>query len=347
VGLAYASAGLRIPRVAWCSSPVELVKLVQRTLEWDHRAPIGRNIRTQLFDRVERRMLAAARRAAGGRQIEEWRATSAKDVRYGIARRLRGYIEEEMQARAERPLRRLLNVLLHRGSDAAGEALSTGGFGPPDYSDLAVCEVFQEVTEAYAFQGLSLLAANVGWAVPYENICWLSERPVVVQTDARTRLHNGDGPALRYADGWSVFDWKGTRVPRWMIDEKTRITPAAINSEPSPRVRRCMIEILTPEKYVAMGEPARVAEDETGVLWRKWWPGDSWAAVEVVNGTSELDGTRKRYFLQVPGDMRSASSCCLDVRDDQQRVCTAQRANVSRSGDTMSLGVGVRIDVRR
>ena len=30
------------------------------------------------------------------------------------------------------------------------------------------------------------------------------------------------------------------------------------------------------------------------------------AAVEIVNGTPEEDGTFKRYFLQVPANMRSA-----------------------------------------
>ena len=31
----------------------------------------------------------------------------------------------------------------------------------------------------------------------------------------------------------------------------------------------------------------------------------SWTAVEVVNGTAEADGSRKRYFLRVPSAMRT------------------------------------------
>jgi len=48
------------------------------------------------------------------------------------------------------------------------------------------------------------------------------------------------------------------------------------------------------------------AQDETGVLWRQRWRWEAWAAVEVINGTPEVDGTRKRYFLQVPANMRTA-----------------------------------------
>jgi hypothetical protein len=45
----------------------------------------------------------------------------------------------------------------------------------------------------------------------------------------------------------------------------------------------------------------RVAEDETGVLWRA--VGDAWAAVEVVNGTPQPDGLREHHFLQVPANL--------------------------------------------
>jgi hypothetical protein len=68
-----------------------------------------------------------------------------------------------------------------------------------------------------------------------------------------------------------------------------------------------MIEIMTPQRYVAQGGAARVAEDETGILWRKaWLASDAWAAVEVINATPEPDGTRQHFFLQVPATMRTA-----------------------------------------
>ena len=51
----------------------------------------------------------------------------------------------------------------------------------------------------------------------------------------------------------------------------------------------------------------RFADDRAGTLWRKqwgdWW--NAWAAVEVVNGTPEPDGTMKHYFLQVPPEIRT------------------------------------------
>jgi len=72
-----------------------------------------------------------------------------------------------------------------------------------------------------------------------------------------------------------------------------------------------MIEIMTPERFIKSGGAARVAKDETGILWGKRWTHrgvtiGSWSAVEVVNGTTEVDGSRKRYFLRVPSRMGTA-----------------------------------------
>ena len=137
-------------------------------------------------------------------------------------------------------------------------------------------------------------------------MCWLAERPQVVRQDARGRLHCADGPAVGYPDGWSAYAWKGVLVPSWIIERPELVTVRAIASAQDPQIRRCMIDVLTPERFIAGGGAYRVAQDETGVLWRQRWRWEAWAAVEVVNGTPEPDGTCKRYFLQVPANMRSA-----------------------------------------
>jgi hypothetical protein len=78
-----------------------------------------------------------------------------------------------------------------------------------------------------------------------------------------------------------------------------------IDTAPNPLLRRCMIDIMTPQRFVEAGGAYSVAADEDGKLWRRSWRWDTWAAVEVVNGTPEPDGTYKHYFLQVPVTMTS------------------------------------------
>ena len=181
--------------------------------------------------------------------------------------------------------------------------------GPHDLASLGVYEYlhdalgWQEPTQP--LRGLWKIAKSAGWIVPHEQICWISERPTVLRTDARARLHCPDGPALRYADGWCAYAWKGVQVPAWMIEHPEWITPAAVADTFDPVRRNCMIEIMTPERFVGTGVVAQVSKDETGILWRKFWSFrgvtvGSWTAVEVVNGTAEADGSRKRYFLASP-----------------------------------------------
>ena len=66
-----------------------------------------------------------------------------------------------------------------------------------------------------------------------------------------------------------------------------------------------MIEIMTPQRYVALGGAVRIAEDETGILWRKsWLASDAWAAVEVINATPEPDGTQSISSFRSPPTCR-------------------------------------------
>ncbi len=186
-----------------------------------------------------------------------------------------------------------------------------GACNRQDLAWLSWYEYFSHVCglrhEREALSGLTAIASGVDWFIPYKSICWVSERPVLSCSDTKGRLHNATGPALRYRDGWSIYAWKSIEVPRRFIEEPHTITLAEIDAATDFQLRRCMIERLTPERYIAMGGAIRLCEDEAGVLWRRTWPdGDAWAAVEVENGTPEPDGQAKRYFLQVPPQMPTA-----------------------------------------
>jgi hypothetical protein len=184
--------------------------------------------------------------------------------------------------------------------------------------DLASLGVYEYLHDALAWRGPVeplrgpwQIAKSAGWVLPYEQVCWICERPTQLRTDAKGRLHCADGPALRYPDGWSVFAWKGVPVSRRMIEHPEWITPWQIAGENDPVLRNCMIDIMTPERFIRSGGANRVSQDETGVLWRRLWGFrgvtiGSWTAVEVENATPEADGTRRHYWLRVPSRMRTA-----------------------------------------
>ena len=54
---------------------------------------------------------------------------------------------------------------------------------------------------------------------------------VVLETDPQNRLRSRTGPALAFPDGWSLYAWKGIRVPERIIREADRLTADDISRQ--------------------------------------------------------------------------------------------------------------------
>lgn len=310
VRLAYRGAGLEPPaRVVWCDSPIVLAERARCPTQAD-----GVNVRPALIDRLRRQVFARLRKRLSRKLLKQIEAAvnpadalvtaSAEMVAHAIGDDIASLFA---RWRRSEPLswRSVRQALLGR----VGFRYDAAGAG--DLSWLSTCDYLRRVLglreETEPLAGLSLVAANAGWLQPHAQTCFLSERPELMHGDASDRLHDDKGPALGFRDGWSTFAWRGVQVPSWMIERPDSITLSAIDRQENVQIRRCMIEIMTPERYVTSGGAVRVAEDETGILWRRiWLPADAWAVVEVVNATPEPDGTRKHFFLQVPPHLRTA-----------------------------------------
>lgn len=310
VRLAYRAAALAPPaRLVWCESPVALSRLTRRISPAD-----GRSVTSALIDRLHGQVASAVARRIDKRV----RAVVADAVNPPDALTESAANAVQLATAQEIPsLLERIRRLKWTWASAPHALFARPAFryraaaGQHELCWLATYGYFREVLglrdETAPLTGLWQLAASLGWIQPHERTCWLVERPNLLQGDARGRLHNASGPALRFPDGWAVWAWKGVEVPSWIIEQPEGITLATIDSEINVQVRRCMIEIMTPQRYVALGGAVRVTEDETGILWRKaWLASDAWAAVEVINATPEPDGTRKHFFLQVPAHMRTA-----------------------------------------
>ena len=311
VGLAYRLAGLPPPeRIVWCGGPIHLSML---WLEAVKKNRCGANVRNRLVTQP----LEAAGRAIGGNRRFDWR-TGVDPARLAARDPLGIEVNDAVLSAAESFRPGFWSQLWHNTVRQWARStpfdrhpsFTLAGMSQHDTGWIAHYQFLHDVCgyerETANLAGLWQVAANMGWMVPHERVCWLSERHDRLKGDIQGRLHCGDGPALHYGDGWMVHAWKGVHVPAWIIRERARITPTEIAKQKDRVIRRCMIDIMTPEKYIATGDPIAMSHDETGILWKKRWHLDMWAAVEVINGTPELDGSLKHYFLQVPADVTSA-----------------------------------------
>jgi hypothetical protein len=163
--------------------------------------------------------------------------------------------------------------------------------------------------------GVWELAQSAGWALPHRSICWVSERPGTLVRDDRGRLHSLAGPACTYPDGWEIHAVRGVCVPAYVVERPAEISIERIDGEDNVEVRRVMIEryrlgeeMSGAAAWIRDAGGERLDHDETcGTLWRRNVPDDEpIVMVEVVNSTPEPDGSRKRYWLRVPSDMRTA-----------------------------------------
>lgn len=82
------------------------------------------------------------------------------------------------------------------------------------------------------------------WWVPFNHVCFVSERPLEVHWDDRQRLHREDGPALVYEDNFCVCSWHGTTIPNEWVMEPGALTPEIAMKWENVEERRCACEIL-------------------------------------------------------------------------------------------------------
>jgi hypothetical protein len=310
---AYDVAGLPPPqRFVWCTNPVALARTIDALLVED---TAGASVKSSVYDSALRRagkqIDAVASRAA---RAEVWRILSDTPMR-AASRAVSDAVEEAASHPLPNPFARLKRWI---AEVVAGRRLRTPPvrfadrtFSTHDRSPAGIYRGFHDVcgltTQTRHLQALWQALDTAGWIAPYERICILSARPSLLRFDPQTRLHAADGPALAFPDGWGIHAWKGVVLPAWMIRGERPITVEMIERQRDPVLRRCMIDILTPARFIRDANAVRVSSDETGTLWMKSWPDwDRWAAVEVVNGTPEPDGTFKRYILQVPSTVRTA-----------------------------------------
>jgi hypothetical protein len=325
VRLAYTAAGLPPPnRIVWCGGPLEIVRHLRESSALDNP---GRNVKVEVFDRVRTQVGTLAEIfwkeiiIAAGESPHRQNVGAAVDgheqakaVAAAVNRLVHSAVFDDLSRISVR-LRQAFSRLRGQSRLLPYWDFDEVAVGSHQLAALDVYEYLHDVLDCREqtqdLRGLWMIARSAGWLVPHAQVCWISERPNRLHTDVRGRLHCHDGPAISYPDGWCAHAWKGVQVPAWVIEHPETITLWSIANTFDPVVRNCMIEIMTPERFVRAGGASRVCEDETGVLWRKLWGHrgvtiGSWTAVEVVNGTPEQDGSRKHYFLRVPSRMRSA-----------------------------------------
>lgn len=83
-----------------------------------------------------------------------------------------------------------------------------------------------------------------------DNRVYVSLRPIELHMDEQRRLHNPDGPAVLYADGWAIYAMNGVHLDEQIIMHPETQTIDQIRKEQNEEVKRIRIERYGWEKFL-------------------------------------------------------------------------------------------------
>jgi len=137
---------------------------------------------------------------------------------------LRGQLEDQFGYQLWRQLWRQLRGQLR------GRINSTSLYGAHDLFWIAFYKFCENIGVKYTKEQSRSLDINYRiseqceWWWPYEGICFVSEKPTQVKWDGNV-LHNETGPAVLYEDGYAIYSWRGTNIPKEWIKNPETLTP--------------------------------------------------------------------------------------------------------------------------
>ena len=169
-------------------------------------------------------------------------------------------------------------------------------------------------------------ANDAGWWWPWDRFCVVSERmsirPVGEQVApagwGSHRLHNPDGPAAQWHDGWSIYALHGVRVPEWVITEKDQpgFAKRALELGNSEQRRVAMEQVgwdvavkdLGMVRLDACPDPGNDPHSlELYEMPEELWPeGVPVRLLLMTNASPDRDGTLRVYGETVPAEVETA-----------------------------------------
>jgi len=146
------------------------------------------------------------------------------------------------------------------------------------------------------------ICCSVGAVMPECRVCFVSDRPEILNIDDRGLLHCEDGPAMKYSDGFSIYAWHGQRFPHHWIDTPPSRSEAL--QWPNLEQRRIACEIVGWDTIIDELEGQLIDKDvdpEIGELLRVNLPDSG-----EENFLRVACGTGRKFAIPVPLEMETA-----------------------------------------
>jgi hypothetical protein len=269
INLAYKLAGLKSPKIVWCSSPLSqgLTRAIVKGTDKKIRASVGDSVRNSVWDSVGNSVRNSVRDSVrnsvwdsvGNSVRASIRDSVGDSVRNSVGDSVRNSVWDSVgNSVRDSVWDSVRNSVWDSVRNSIGASIRDSvwdsGFGQHDADWLGFYDFFKTVCslnrETVKLCGLWQIAKNAGWYLPHEKLCWVSERHNVLKRDERGRLHSKNSIALAYPDGWGIYAFHGVRVPEYVIMQPEKITADDVLQERNTEVARVKLEQLTLPNFI-------------------------------------------------------------------------------------------------
>lgn len=334
---AYGRSGLSPPRrIVWCGSPLGLG--LARALAVCAGEPIGAPVARV----IENSTWGTADVQVGRAVSEEVTSVVRGRIMDRLWPRVRSDIEEEIQhairaATAEALAREggtprwkstkhgiaaLVEATIEESISGAHDAYWLGFY---DY----LREVVGLRRETEILQGLTGAARAAGWWLPHEQVCWVSERPRLLERDRWGGLHCETGPAVVYPDGWCIYSLGHVQVPRRLFEGD--VTARELLEVGNAEIRRVLVGRFGLDRLIEETDAAPIHTDEYGALYRIDAPDEPIMLVAVRNPPDKT-GRQRRYLLPVDPELCPMRETRDGIEFGEPQELTARNAVASTYG---------------
>jgi len=193
INLAYECAGLEPPKeIIWCESPLSATLIAFRNYT---RRPVEKFVRSDAWQLAGKLIM--------------------KSVDKFLLQRIGMSVWNPVWKKVEISVGNFIMKSIYNVHDSVRHIAGEFCLGQHDAPWLSYYEHLRKELGLYketeGLQGLLIQAQHAGWFLPYEDVCFVSERPNFIKLDDDGHLHCEDGPAIEYPDGFKVYALHGER----------------------------------------------------------------------------------------------------------------------------------------
>jgi hypothetical protein len=270
IAIIYKIAGLKAPRIIWCSSPMAMALtrfVVQKvdsvganvwpSVEASVRASVAANVWDSVAASVWDRVGASIGVSVAANVWESVGASIGTSIGARVGVSVRDSVRDSVGPNVwssvrdgvrDRVWTSVWTSVRDSVRDRVWDSVRDSVYGQHEANWLAFYDFFRTVLglkkQTEKLEGLVRLATSAGWALPHSSVCWVSERHCVVRQDDQKRIHCEDGPAILYPDGWAIYAWHGVTVPSEWITDKSSLSASTALGWKNIEQRRAACEIV-------------------------------------------------------------------------------------------------------